>query len=96
MKLFYRILGMLLAITAATAVTGCVDDLSQPEEEYGFVQFRLLKSGSFPEAKANAGVLDSLYEASKLKVTLRNENNETYATTVPVMEADASVAEYGL
>lgn len=81
------------AVIAAAAATGCVEEMEQ-QQDYGFVQFRLLKSGSF--TKANNGVLDSLYEASKLQITLMSESGESLSPTVPVMETDAASAEYGV
>lgn len=82
-----------IAVIALAA--GCAKEMA-PQSDYGFVQFRLIKSGSFATTKANNNVLDSLYEASKIKITLRSESNETLTPTVPVMETEASLAEYGL
>lgn len=96
MRIFSRISFLWLAVISLAAVmTGCVQELAQ-EQNYGYVQFRLYKSGSFPGVKASGGVLDSLYEASKVKVTLRSEDNKSLNPTVPVMKVDASIAEFGI
>lgn len=83
------------AVFAAVIGTGCAKEAEQ-EQNYGYVQFRLYKSGSFPGVKATDGVLDSLYEASKVKIQLRSADNEILTPTVLVMEADAALAEYGM
>lgn len=95
MKLIDKIFRLCLAVVLAAAMgTGCVQEMDQ-EQNYGFVQFRLYKSGSFPGVKASEGVLDSLYEASKIKIQLRGEEG-ILTPTVSVMDMDASLAEFGI
>lgn len=96
MRITDIILRISVALTASViALTGCVKEIEQ-QPDYGFLQLRLIKSGSFASTKAQNGVLDSLYEAAKIKITLRSENADILTSTVPVMETDASLAEYGL
>lgn len=84
--------------------TSCSDDETESAQPgYGYVQFRLYKSGSYSSsAVANiAGTravdrLDYLHEAAKLKVTLRSSTNDLITSTVTVTASDKELAEWGM
>lgn len=92
---FNRILRSLCLLAAAVSLfTGCSDD--EPVEQlrgYGYVQFHLYKSASYTKAQNQ---LDYLYDAAKVKLSLRTGNNDILTPTVTVTSPDKSLAELGM
>ena len=78
--------------------SGCKDDNDELPAGSGYVQFKVYKSASYEKnvaSRANANVLDSLYEAAKVKVVLRSNDFE-FSQTMALHAYDAEIAEYGM
>lgn len=97
---------MFVALFAAI-FAGCSDDDTEaPQQRYGFVQFRLYKSGSYTASDAvnrasgsetrAADRLEWLHDATKIKVTLRSESSDILSPTLTVTAADNELAEWGM
>ena len=84
-----------IALISAFAVFGCakVEEHSGMNQDYGHVQFKLYKEASYPATKA--AQLDYLKDVTKIKVTLRFEENLISQTLVMGASNDQS-AEFGL
>ena len=65
------------------------------ETEYGHVQFKLYKSASYEPTKAVVSKLDYLNDVTKIKVTLKYEDN-LISQTLVMNSSDAESAEFGL
>lgn len=77
---------------------GCTDEKDVLQAGNGYVQFKVYKSASYEKnvaSRANANVLDSLYEATKVKVVLRSNDFE-FSQTMALHAYDEQNAEYGL
>ena len=78
--------------------SGCKDENDELPAGSGYVQFKVYKSASYAKnvaSRANANVLDSLYEAAKVKVVLRSNDFE-FSQTMALHAYDAENAEYGM
>jgi Leucine-rich repeat (LRR) protein len=84
----------LLALVALASLAACGNDTEQPRDEYGYVQFRLLKNGA--SAQTRADVLDYLGDADKIKVTLRTEENDIIVQTMTLDSQSPALAEFGV
>lgn len=76
----------------------CTDDKDSLPVGNGYVQFKVYKSASYEKnvaSRANANVLDSLYEATKVKVVLRSNDFE-FSQTMALHAYDEQNAEFGL
>lgn len=77
---------------------GCTDDKEVFQADKGYVQFKVYKSESYVKnetSRASGNVLDSLYEANKVKVVLRS-NDYDFSQTLMLHAYDEQSAEYGL
>lgn len=78
-------------------VLGCAE-IQEPdyrETEYGHVQFKLYKAASYDQTKAVVSKLDYLNDATKIKVTLKYEDN-LISQTLVLNSSDPESAEFGL
>jgi hypothetical protein len=67
----------------------------EPEVEYGYVAFRLLKQSTL-EAESRA-TLNWLSDIHKVTVTMQQlDNNRTLIQTIPVTYYDKELAEWGV
>lgn len=76
----------------------CTDDKEVFQTGNGYVQFKVYKSASYVKdeaSRAGGNVLDSLYEANKVKVVLRS-NDYDFSQTLMLHAYDEQSAEYGL
>lgn len=76
----------------------CTDDKEVFQADKGYVQFKVYKSESYVKnetSRASGNVLDSLYEANKVKVVLRS-NDYDFSQTLMLHAYDEQSAEYGL
>lgn len=104
MKLTEYLQRIFLFAASLLLFTGCSDDDTESAQPgYGYVQFRLYKSGSYSSSAAATAAgtraadrLDYLHEAAKLKVTLRSSGNDLVTSTVTVTAADKELAEWGM
>lgn len=86
----------LLAILMVTTVTSCKDNDEVLQAGYGYVQFKLFKSGTAPETTTRGvSELQYLNDAKKMKIVLMR-NNTTITQTVPLGAISGEAAEYGL
>lgn len=77
---------------------GCNDDKEVFQAGNGYVQFKVYKSASYVKdeaSRAGGNVLDSLYEANKVKVVLRS-NDYDFSQALMLHAYDEQSAEYGL
>lgn len=77
---------------------GCNDGKEVFQTGNGYVQFKVYKSASYVKdeaSRAGGNVLDSLYEANKVKVVLRS-NDYDFSQTLMLHAYDEQSAEYGL
>jgi Leucine-rich repeat (LRR) protein len=86
----------LLALVALVSIAACDKDGDAPRDEYGYVQFRLFKSGSYVQTRAEVDSLDYLADAAKIKVTLRNDDGRYIYQTVTLDAQNDSLAEFGM
>lgn len=87
---------VILLITIIGAA--CTDDKEVFQADKGYVQFKVYKSESYVKnetSRASGNVLDSLYEANKVKVVLRS-NDYDFSQTLMLHAYDEQSAEYGL
>lgn len=97
MKFTKTFIKCLFALIIAVAATGCSDDDKDVlQGDYGFVQLRLYKSGSYTSRAEGGDRLDFLYEAKKIKITLRSSDNNTISQTTSVEAQSKELAEYGV
>lgn len=84
-----------LFLLAAFFFSGCAREEipDYREHDYGYVQFKLYKKASYPGTKA--GQLEYLNDVTKIKVTLRYEDN-LISQTLVMSAADEASAEFGL
>lgn len=87
---------VILLITIIGAA--CTDDKEVFQADKGYVQFKVYKSESYVKnetSRASGNVLDSLYEANKVKVVLRS-NDYDFSQTLMLHAYNEQSAEYGL
>ena len=87
---------VILLITIIGAA--CTDDKEVFQADKGYVQFKVYKSESYVKnetSRASGNVLDSLYEANKVKVVLRS-NDYDFFQTLMLHAYNEQSAEYGL
>jgi len=95
MKFFRIIILTVLAGLSFFSLESCskVEEPDNRELVYGYVQFKLYKESSYPEAKAEK--LEWLRDVAKIKVTLRYGEN-LISQTLVMSASDDAAAEYGL
>lgn len=84
----------LLFASMLLGVAGCSDENDTPQEQYGYVQFKLLKSASASGTKAS-GAIEKLADVHKLKVYMQF-GGRTIVQTMVLNSYNAENAEYGL
>ena len=91
----YRLL--ILTVFSALLAAGCAKNAEPDwqETEYGYVQFKLYKEASYPDAKAVVSQLEYLNDVSKIQVNLRYGENEITQTLV-MNSSSEEAAEFGL
>jgi Leucine-rich repeat (LRR) protein len=98
-KKIINLFAILLAAVVMAAFTGCSDNDELVREKYGYVQFKLYKSGAGESAAAKAtratDKLEYLSDACKIKV-LMNYGGNTIVQTLVLNAYNAENAEYGL
>lgn len=97
---FYSILFFLpiiVSLLAMTVVTGCSDDKDELQPQFGYVQFKLLKSASFNQEGTTRSVekLERLNDAKKIKVVMQY-NGSTITQTLVLNAYNPENAEFGL
>lgn len=93
----YFIVTLFVSLLAMPSVTGCSDD-DAVRSDYGYVQFKLYKSGSFDNGnitRATADKLDLLKDAQKVKVVMQHDEMTISQTLVLNSYSDDN-AEFGL
>jgi Leucine-rich repeat (LRR) protein len=91
-----------LAVAVGGVLAGCSKDADSVRGDYGYVQFRLFKSGSYKDAassRAGVGMLDYLGDAAKIQLSLRpvtGSGGSDIRQTVPLEAQNGSSAEYGM
>ena len=88
-KILFKVAALVLAVAGCTKVEEMHDD------GYGYVQFKLYKEASKTPVKAISSRLDYLHDVSKIRVTMRYEDNDITQTLV-MNASDDAAAEYGL
>ncbi len=89
---------ILISLVFTLVLIGCTDDKEVFQADKGYVQFKVYKSESYVKnetSRASGNVLDSLYEANKVKVVLRS-NDYDFSQTLMLHAYDEQSAEYGL
>ena len=86
---------ILLALSLLAFSCAEIQEPDYRETEYGHVQFKLYKSASYGQTKAVVSKLDYLNDVTKIKVTLRYEEN-LISQTLVMNSSDAESAEFGL
>jgi len=87
----------LLAMLMVTTITSCKDNDDEVlQAGYGYVQFKLFKSASAPDATTRGvSELQYLNDAKKMKIVLMRDNS-TITQTVSLGAISGEAAEYGL
>lgn len=85
------VLVLIVALFLGSCTAETVPDYR--EHDYGYVQFKLYKEASYAATKA--GQLDYLKDVTKIKVTLRYEEN-LISQTLVMNASDGDAAEFGL
>lgn len=89
---------ILISLVFTLILIGCTDDKEVFQADKGYVQFKVYKSESYVKnetSRASGNVLDSLYEANKVKVVLRS-NDYDFSQTLMLHAYNEQSAEYGL
>lgn len=94
MKLFKYTIILALSFLVFGSCSG-IQEPDYRETDYGHVQFKLYKSASYDATKAVVSKLDYLNDVTKIKVTLRYEEN-LISQTLVMNSFDAENAEFGL
>lgn len=87
----------IVILLAMGIITGCSDDNEVIQNQYGYVQFKLYKSGSYNE-NVDARAIDKLNllnDAKKVEIILQHEGS-TISQTLVLNSYNAENAEYGL
>lgn len=89
---------LIVSLLTMVVVTGCSDDDEALQSQYGYVQFKLLKSASIDKdvaTRATTDKLEALKDAQKVKVVMQY-NGETITQTMIVNSYNAENSEFGL
>jgi len=88
---------IVLFFLATVAVVSCSmeDEPDYREADYGYVQFKLYKESSYDGTKSVVNQLDYLHDVTKIRVTLRYED-DLISQTLVMNSTSPEVAEYGL
>lgn len=85
---------ILALLSSVLLFTGCTDEAEPVSEPgYGYVQFHLFKKGSYTKA---GDKLEYLRDAAKIRVTLRNQDNDIITPVAVVEAVDKNLSEWGL
>lgn len=102
MKIKNIIIGFVGVLALLIATFSCTDDTHDaPTNDYGFVQFKLIKNGSIKSGEnplpraADADQLDSLSYAKQIKITLKSAY-DVVETTLSLSAVNNSETESGL
>lgn len=86
----------ILLVVVAIVVCGCEERGESYDADYGYVQFRLLKTSQMETSATRAtDALDWLSDAHKIKVVMQHDG-ATITQTLPVTSYDKESAEWGL
>lgn len=90
-------LPLIISLLAMTVVTSCSDDNEELQGKYGYVQFKLYKTGTEPDASTRTTVdkLEHLSDAQKIKIVLIHDG-VTISQTLRLNSYNAENAEFGL
>lgn len=89
---------LIFLFTFIALFSSCTDENLSKQSGIGYVQFKVYKSASYGEqtaSRAGANQLDSLYDAKKIKILLRN-NQFNFSQTLNLNSYNEENAEYGL
>lgn len=99
-KIFYMRIWLVSCLMAALGffLGGCSDDdVEHADSQYGYVQFKLFKSGSYGiDTRAGINELDYLSEAQKMKIVLTNNEDATEVVQTVNLNAMGNDKELGL
>lgn len=89
-----RLITQLFILLASLAFVGCERGGDNTATEYGYVQFKLIKSASM-DATRTTTPLDKLGDATKIEVVMQHDG-ATISQTLPLSSYDEESAEWGL
>lgn len=89
-----RLITQLFILLASLAFVGCERGGDNTATEYGYVQFKLIKSASM-DATRTTTPLDKLGDATKIEVVMQHDG-ATISQTLPLSSYDKESAEWGL
>lgn len=85
---------ILALLSSVLLFTGCTEEAEPVSEPgYGYVQFHLFKKGSYTKA---GDKLEYLRDATKIRVTLRSQDNDIITPVAVVEAVDKNLSEWGL
>ena len=92
-----KLLRMIVSILAIGIWVGCSEEDEMQQNQYGYVQFKLYKSGSFDDVPQARGVdeLDLLDNAKKIEVIMQHEGS-TISQSLVLTAYNEANAEFGL
>ena len=100
MKRFFNIFLSAVMSASALLLAGCAQEElpDNRETEFGYVQFKLYKEASYDNvvSKAIVSQLDSLSQASKIRVELMDGNGNQINQTLVLTSSSNEAAEFGL
>lgn len=100
MKRFFNIFLSAVMSASALLLAGCAQEElpDNRETEFGYVQFKLYKEASYDNvvSKAIVSQLDSLSQASKIRVELMDGNGNQISQTLVLTSSSNEAAEFGL
>ena len=95
MKYLRNIILIVLASVFASAGCAKVDEPDYREHEYGYVQFKLYKEASYEGTKAVESKLEYLKDVTKVRITLKYDE-DLISQTLVMNASDDAAAEFGL
>ena len=92
-----KLLRMIVSILTIGIWVGCSEEDEMQQNQYGYVQFKLYKSGSFDDVPQARGVdeLDLLDNAKKIEVIMQHEGS-TISQSLVLNAYNEANAEFGL
>lgn len=92
-----KLLRMIVSILMIGIWVGCSEEDEMQQNQYGYVQFKLYKSGSFDDVPQARGVdeLDLLDNAKKIEVIMQHEGS-TISQSLVLNAYNEANAEFGL
>lgn len=89
-----KIIYIILCCTALLTV-GCQSNDTADAANYGYVQFKVVKSSSLEQASRVSDILDNLADADKITVVMQHDGS-TITQTLPLSSYDDESAAWGL